>query len=116
MRYVIRSGLLFFLSVLLLVPISSWGHSVGESKLEGLPIWKECCHEQDCISQQVRILGKEGNEKISVRIEGVATSVTKGKFSPVPSAQTWVCYILRNGEINDDNIRCILYPQNGGIA
>ncbi|MEE8114496.1 MAG: hypothetical protein V3T23_09075, partial [Nitrososphaerales archaeon] len=42
--------------------------------------------------------------------------VKKGKFFPVPSSYTWVCYFDLNGQIIDENIRCILYPQNSGTV
>ena len=116
MRYVICSSLLIFLCLLLLVPYSLRGHSVGEPELEELPIWRRCCGESDCIPQQIKIFGKKDGRKILVEIEEIQTLVDKEKFSPVPSARTWVCYRSRNGEINDDNIRCILYPQKDRIA
>ena len=97
--------------------IRLWGHDVGEPELEKLPIWKECCREGDCFPQAVNVLKKTENEKtISVDIEGVGIAVEKEKFSPVPSSRTWVCYINPNGEIKDENIRCILYPQKSGTT
>jgi hypothetical protein len=97
--------------------IRLWGHDVGEPELEKLPIWKTCCREGDCFPQAVNVLKKTENEKtISVDIEGVNIAVEKEKFSPVPSSRTWVCYINPNGEIKDENIRCILYPQKSGTT
>ena len=61
-------------------------------------------------------MGKDSIEMVSVTIEGIQTSAAKQKFSPVPSPHTWVCYYNPNGEINDDNIRCILYPQPSGTT
>jgi hypothetical protein len=67
----------------------SWaGHVVGEPELEKLPIWQKCCAKQDCVSEQVKIMGKDSNGMVSVAIEGVQTSVAKQKFSPVPSPPT----------------------------
>ena len=54
--------------------------------------------------------------KIIVEIEGVQTPVDKEKFSPVPSDRSWVCYINPRGEITNENIRCILYPQKSGTT
>jgi len=92
----------------------SWGHDVGEPPLEKLSIWSKCCGGGDCVFQPVQMRGKESNEKIIVEIEGVQTSVDKEKFSPVPTKRTWVCYINPRGEITNENIRCILYPQKNG--
>ena len=43
-------------------------------------------------------------------------AVDKEKFSPVPSDRSWVCYINPRGEITNENIRCILYPQKSGTT
>jgi hypothetical protein len=113
---------LIFRCLLLIVTICgpvfySWGHDVGESELEKLPIWSKCCGGGDCVFQLVQIrAGKESNKKIAVEIEGVQTAVDKEKFSPVPSDRTWVCYINPHGEITNHNIRCILYPQKSGTT
>ena len=106
----------FVLVALFLVPFSWSSHSVGEPALEKLPIWHQCCDEQDCVPEQVTIMGKDNSGMIPVDIEGVKTTVAKAKFSAVPSPHTWVCYYNPNGEIKDDNIRCILYPQQGGTT
>jgi len=62
----------------------------------------------------MKIIGKEKPKKVWVAIEGVQTSVDKEKFSPVPSDRTWVCYITPNGVASNENIRCILHPQESG--
>ena len=66
--------------------------------------------------RNVQTIRKEKDGNINVRIEGISTEVSKEKFSPVPSQRTWVCYVNPNGEIKNDNIRCILYPQTGGTT
>ncbi len=76
-----------------------------------LPRTMQCCRDRDCIPQKVRIIGTEGNGKIPIEIEEYQALVKKGKFFPVPSANTWVCYFNPNRQIIDRNIRCILYPQ-----
>jgi hypothetical protein len=106
----------FILAVFFLAQFSWSAHSVGEPALEKLPIWRQCCQEQDCVPEQVKMLGKDNNGMIPVDIEGVKTTVAKEKFSAVPSPHTWVCYYKLNGEIKDDNIRCILYPQQSGTT
>jgi hypothetical protein len=63
----------------------------------------------------LQIIDKAEN-KINVEIEGVQTSVDKEKFSPVPSDRTWVCYYRTGGAISNENIRCILYPQQSGTT
>jgi hypothetical protein len=109
-----------FLSILIgtvvLVSSARADHKVGEPKLENLSIWKQCCSEHDCVPQDVQSIRKEKNGNISVRIEGIQTEVSEEKFSPVPSPHTWVCYVNPNGQISNENIRCILYPQTGGIT
>jgi hypothetical protein len=74
----------FFLSLGLfpLVPDSWSNHKIGDPRLEELPIWNQCCSDHDCVPQKVKIVGKEGKEKISVEIEGTAVSVSKKKFHP----------------------------------
>ena len=108
------------LSALLLVfPLvkhSRSDHIVGEHKLEEMPIWGLCCHERDCVPQQVRIEAEEPGDMISAKIEGVRASIAKDKFFPVPSVHTWVCYYNVNDKISNDNIRCILYPQQSGTT
>jgi hypothetical protein len=94
----------------------SWGHDVGEPELEKLPIWKQCCGNGDCIPQHLRMIGRLPGKKLSVEIEGAQTSVDKEKFSPVPSDRTWVCYVHLGGPVSDENIRCILHPQKGGMT
>jgi|SRR6516165_58951 hypothetical protein len=112
MRYVVHFSLLNLLLLLLSVS-STWpSHDVGEPKLEELPIWKHCCDDQDCVPQKVKIINPQSKEKVSVEIEGIQTKVDKGKLSPVPSSRSWVCYFNPNGEIVNENIRCILYPEN----
>jgi hypothetical protein len=120
------SGFFFFSAFLLAaVPVillcilisSSWAdHKVGEPKLENLSIWKECCSDHDCVPQDVQTIRKKRDGNIAVKIEGIQTDVSKEKFSPVPSQRTWVCYVNPNGEIKNENIRCILYPQTGGTT
>ncbi len=102
-------------SVALISP-SRADHKVGEPKLETLSIWKQCCSEHDCVPQEVQTVRKEKSGNVAVSIEGVQTEVSKEKFSPVPSQRTWVCYVNPNGEIKNENIRCILYPQTGGTT
>jgi hypothetical protein len=109
-------GVAVLLPVIVLVSVSWSNHLVGEPALEKLPIWQKCCEEQDCVPEQVKIINEESNGMIAVEIEGVRTSVAKQKFSPVPSPHTWVCYYKPNGEIEDANIRCILYPQPSGMT
>jgi hypothetical protein len=93
----------------------SWGHDVGEPKLENSQIWQTCCREGDCRPQQVAIVIKDQSRKqIVVNIEGVETAVDKEVFKPVPSNRTWVCYIKPDGPVRNENIRCILYPQQSG--
>jgi hypothetical protein len=116
MRYLLCFCVALFLAVFLLVPFSWSNHGVGEPALEKLTIWQRCCEEHDCVPEQVKIINKESNGMIPVEIEGVKTSVAKQTFSPVPSPHTWVCYFKPNGEIEDDNIRCILFPQQNGTT
>jgi len=110
----------FSLFVLVLMAFSaspSWSsHSVGEPELEAHPSWNRCCADQDCVPQQVRILGNERAGKISVKIEGVQTKVDKDKLHAVPSQRTWVCYFNLNGKISNDNVRCILYPEKSSTV
>ena len=102
-------------AALLLLISHSWGHDVGEPKLQKLPIWNTCCQEQDCKPQQVTIVIKEySKKKILVNIEGVETAIDKEVFKPVPSNRTWVCYINPDGPVSNENIRCILYPEQSG--
>jgi hypothetical protein len=115
-RYLLCFCVALFLAVFFLVPFSWSNHVVGEAALEKLPIWQKCCEEHDCVPEQIKIINKESNGMIPVEIEGVRTSVAKQKFSPVPSPPPWVCYYKPNGEIEDDNIRCILYPQQNRTA
>jgi hypothetical protein len=111
------SFLALILSGIFFLAPSSWSdHLVGEPQLEKLPIWASCCREHDCVAEDVKMMGKAGNEMISVEIDGVQTVVGKQKFTPVPSSHTWVCYRDSTGSVNDDNIRCILYPQRDGTA
>lgn len=102
--------------LLIVVPSSRADHKVGEPKLENLSIWKQCCSEHDCVPQDVQTIRKEKDGNITIRIEGIQTDVSKEKFSPVPSQRTWVCYVNPNGQIVNENIRCILYPQSGGTT
>jgi hypothetical protein len=102
-------------AALVLLISRSWGHDVGEPELEKLPIWQNCCRGRDCTPQQVTIVNKNHNrKKILVNIEGVQTAVDKEVFKPVPSNRTWVCYIKPDGPVSNENIRCILYPQQSG--
>jgi hypothetical protein len=107
---------LSIVTVALVVSSSRADHKVGEPKLESLRIWKQCCSEHDCIPQDVQTIRKQKDGNITVRIEGIQTDVSKEKFSPVPSQHTWVCYVNLNGQITNENIRCILYPQTGGTT
>jgi len=115
-RLLLCSSLLISLCILFLVPYSWPDHKVGEPRLEELPVWDQCCREHDCIPQKVKIIGTEGNGKIPIEVEEYQALVKKGKFFPVPSSYTWVCYFDLNGQIIDRNIRCILYPQNSGTV
>ncbi len=116
MRLLVCSSFLISLYMLFLVPYSWPDHSVGEPKLEKLRVWEQCCSDRDCFPQKVKIIGIEGNGKIPIEVEEYQALVKKEKFFPVPSAYTWVCYINPNGQIIDQNIRCILYPQNSGTV
>jgi hypothetical protein len=115
-RHIVLRGFLILISGFSLVTFSWADHGVGEHDLEETPVWNNCCRERDCVPQRVEVKGKEGHSMISVEIEGVRTSVAKEKLSPVPSAHTWVCYYNLNGKITNDNIRCILYPQQTGTT
>ncbi len=115
-RQVVVLGIVILMSVFSLVTLSWSDHTVGEPKLEETPVWNSCCRERDCVPQRVKIKGKQGDGMVLVEIEGVRTSVAKEKLSPVPSAHTWVCYYNLNGKITNDNIRCILYPQQSGTT
>src|SRR5438309_1366822 len=99
MRYLNPIIRLTLVLLLLSVSSSSPAHDVGEPALEQLPIWKRCCADHDCVAQRVRIIGNQGNEKVSVEIEGTQTKVDKEKLSSVPSPRTWVCYVDPNGAI-----------------
>ncbi|HEX9454777.1 MAG TPA: hypothetical protein VGA27_10465 [Candidatus Binatia bacterium] len=93
----------------------SWSHEVGEPELEKLSIWRHCCNEHDCIPQPVSILRKE-EYSLLVDIAGAQASVDAYKFADVPSSRTWVCYVVPNGNVSNDNIRCILRPKLGGVT
>ena len=110
-----RFMIVIFVSMSLLAFVHSriWAHEVGEPLLEQLPIWSRCCNQHDCIPQPVSILRKE-EKTLTVDIAGSHASVDKSKFSPVPSTRTWVCYVIPNGVVTNDNIRCILHPQHSG--
>lgn len=110
---IIRSTLVL---LLLSVSSSSPAHDVGEPALEQLPIWKRCCSDHDCVAQRVRIIGNQGDEKVSVEIEGTQTKVDKEKLSSVPSPRAWVCYVDPNGAIVNENIRCILLPEKSSTV
>lgn len=101
--------------VIALLDAYSWGHPVGEPELEKLAIWSHCCNEHDCVPQQVSVIRNE-EKSLLVNIDGYQTSVDRFKFAPVPSSRTWVCYIVPNGVVNNDNIRCILHPKPGGVT
>ncbi len=107
---------LIFLSSLLSMSSISSAHDVGEPLLEQHPTWSRCCAGEDCTAQRVKIVGPEVRGKASVEIEGTQTKVDKAKLSRVPSAHTWVCYVDPKGGINNDNIRCILFPENRGTV
>ncbi len=116
MRYLVFLGVAVVLAVCLIVPFSWANHLVGEPALEKLPIWQKCCEQEDCVPEQVKIINKESNGMVGVNIEGVQTSVDRKKFTAVPSTHTWVCYYNPNRKIEDDNIRCILYPDHSGTT
>ena len=102
-------------AALFLLISHSWGHDVGEPKLEKLQIWQTCCQDRDCRPQRVAIgIKDQSRKRILVNIEGVETAVDKEVFKPVPSNRTWVCYINPDGPVSNENIRCILYPQQSG--
>ena len=111
MRHLVCISLSSSLLLILSLCSSMSAHDVGEPMLEELPVWKSCCADHDCVPQKVKIIGREGKEKVSVEIEGSQTKVDKGKLSPVPSRRAWVCYVNPNGEIVNENIRCILLPE-----
>ena len=100
---------------LLIAHLNAPAHPVGEPALEQLPIWKQCCNEHDRVPQSVSVIRKEENA-LRVDTAGSQTSIDKYKFSPVPSTRTWVCYIVPNGVVTNDNIRCILHPQQSGTT
>ncbi len=54
----------FFLLTLLLVQFSWSAHTVGEPELEKLPIWQQCCEEQDCVPEAVKTTGRESEGMI----------------------------------------------------
>jgi hypothetical protein len=114
---VLRSSLALW-AVIALLDSLSWGHPVGEPELETLAVWKRCCNEHDCLPQQVSILRKnESSASVDVDIGGSETSVDQYKFADVPSTRTWVCYLVPNGVVSNDNIRCILRPNKpGGVT
>ena len=116
MRHPLHLSLLSFLLLFLSGSLSWPAHNVGEPALEELPIWKHCCADHDCVPQKVKIIGREGKEKVSVEIEGIQTKVEKRKLSPVPSSRSWVCYFNPNGKIVNENIRCILFPEKRGTV
>jgi hypothetical protein len=116
MRHLSQISALSFFLLVLSTASSSPAHDVGEPVLEQLPIWKSCCAEHDCVPQRVKIIENQGKGKVSVEIEGNQTKVDKEKLSPVPSPRTWVCYVNPNGEIVNENIRCILFPEKGGTV
>src|SRR5215471_3719327 len=105
---------IIFLPLLSLVSGSSasLAHEVGEPLLEQVPIWKACCSDHDCVPQRVKILGK-GSNKVSVEIEGTETKVEAGKFSPVPSPRTWVCYVNPNREISNEKHTLYIVSRKG---
>lgn len=94
----------------------SWAHDGRGASIAETAIWSQCCGQGDCFPQRLQIIGNEAGKKLSVQIEGVETSVDKDKFSPVPSDRTWVCYARPGGTISNENIRCILYPQQSGTT
>jgi len=112
---VMRFGLLFWL-VLFSSASRTSAHDVGEPLLEQDPVWKRCCSGRDCTPQNVKVVGQERREKVSVEIDGAQTKVDKGKLSPVHSSRTWVCYVNPKGPIINENIRCILLPEKGGTV
>jgi hypothetical protein len=104
----------FILAAFFLVQFSWSAHVVGEPALEKLPIWRKCCEEQDCVPEQVKIMGNDNNGMILVDIEGVKTTVAKEKFSAVPSPHTWVCYYKPNGEIKMRTFDVFCIPNRAG--
>ena len=117
-KYAVCPILAFLVPLLVIVSVSSsWpSHSVGEPELEKDPSWRNCCADQDCVPQEVKIIGTEWAGEISVKIEGVQTKVNKDKLHAVPSQRTWVCYFDRNGAIANENIRCVLYPEKASTV
>jgi len=100
--------------IILIVPVFS-NHPVGEPELEKLQLWLECCRDADCVSMPF--------ERIFVRQDKTLTHtlyesawVDNEKFHPVPSQHHWVCYFDRNGDFIDENLRCLLYPQQQPLA
>jgi hypothetical protein len=116
----LRSGnqiLIILCSAGLLLSSRSWSHVVGEPTLESTPVWRKCCGEGDCFPQPVNVIKNAADDaNVLVTIEGIDAVVEKNKFSPVPSNRTWVCYVIVNGQVNNENIRCILYPQKSGTT
>jgi hypothetical protein len=111
MRHLTQITLSSFVLLFFSLPFAAEPHDVEEPALQELPIWKQCCADHDCVAQNVRIVGREGKEKVAVEIEGTETKVDKEKLSPVPSPNTWVCYVNPKGKIVNENIRCILFPE-----
>jgi len=87
---------------------------VGEPELEKLGHLEPLLQRHDCVPQPVSIIRDE-EKSLLVNIAGFQTSVERFKFTPVPSSRTWVCYVVPNGVVNNDNIRCILHPKPGGV-
>jgi len=113
LRRILTSSLAIWMMITL-IDSHSLGHSVGEPELEKLAIWSHCCNDHDCVPQPVSIIRDE-EKSLLVNIAGFQTSVERFKFTPVPSSRTWVCYVVPNGVVNNDNIRCILHPKPGGV-
>lgn len=115
MQLLMRFSLLIWLVLFSPAP-RTFAHDVGEPLLEKDPVWKRCCSGRDCTPQNVKIMGQEQREKISIEIDGTKTKVDKGKLWPVPSSRTWVCYVNPSGAIVNENIRCILFPEKKGTV
>jgi hypothetical protein len=96
--------------------ISFVGSRCGRTNIATIADLEPVLRPGRLLPQRLQIIGNEAGKKLSVQIEGVETSVDKDKFSPVPSDRTWVCYARPGGTISNENIRCILYPQQSGTT
>lgn len=97
--------LIFFFTSLV-----SADHPIGEPELERSEIWRICCERDDCVPQPVEILRSAG-KTVMIVIEGYTVVLSVDKFHPAPTHLQWVCYFDVNGNLESDNIRCILFPR-----